>query len=117
MMNLKTIFLILLAMVMIVTSCQDDEHELGAMLAPADIDFEVIQDFAVDEGGNTVILQNNTPGTISIWDYGTGRSTRQQDTIRFAFQGEYVIKFSAVTAGGVVEMEPVTIQVTDDNLM
>jgi hypothetical protein len=115
--KIKNIFIMLLAMVLLVTSCQDESHELGEILAPSQINFEVVQDYSIDEGGNTVILKNNTPETVSIWDYGTGRSTRQQDTIRFAFKGEYVIKFSAVTAGGVVEMEPVTIEVTDDNLM
>lgn len=114
--SIRQIFCLTLASMFIATSCQDDDNELGEMLDPSAIDFEVIQDKATDPGGNTVILINNTPNTVSMWDYGTGRSTRQQDTVRFAFKGEYVIKFSALTAGGVVDLEPVTIQVTQDNL-
>jgi hypothetical protein len=114
--HIKFLYFVL-AMMLFITSCQDDDHELGDVLSPSEIDFDVIQDFNEDAGGNTVILKNNTPGTISMWDYGTGRSTRMQDTIRFAFKGEYVVKFSAVTAGGIVELEPVTITVTEDNLM
>lgn len=97
-------------------ACQKADHDLGRMLDPSEISFEVVQDLSADPGGNTVILRNETPGTISIWDYGTGRSGRATDTVRFAFQGDYEIKFSALTAGGVVEMEPVQIQVTEDNL-
>ena len=98
------------------TSCQNNDYELGEKLDASDIHFEVIQDFDADAGGNTVILINNTPETVSIWDYGTGRSNRAIDTVRYAFKGEYTIKFSASTAGGVVEMDPVNITVKDDNL-
>jgi hypothetical protein len=113
--KIQKIFCIVLALVVISTSCQDD-HELGNPLDKSEIDFEVIQDFDGTPGGNTVYLINNTPGTVSMWDYGTGRSTRAMDTVDFAFAGDYVIKFSVVTAGGVVEMDPVTITVTDNDL-
>lgn len=113
--KMNKIFFMILGLVVISTSCQDD-HELGEVLDKSEIKFEVIQDFDNTPGGNTVFLVNNTPGTISIWDYGTGRSNRASDTVEFAFAGDYVIKFSAVTAGGVVEMDPVTITVTDNDL-
>jgi hypothetical protein len=114
--KIQAIFLMILSAAMVFTACQDDGQELGAKLDESQIDFEVIQERSLDAGGNTVVLKNNTPGTISMWDYGTGKSNRAVDTVRFAFKGEYVIKFSALTAGGVVELEPVTIQVTEDNL-
>lgn len=114
--TLYKIFPLLLVSMVLMTSCQDDDYTLGEMPDKSAIDFEVVQEYSIDEGGNTVVLKNNTPGTVSMWDYGTGRSTRFVDTVRFAFQGEYVIKFSALTAGGIVEMDPVTITVTDDNL-
>jgi hypothetical protein len=109
-----SICMMLMALI-VISACQDDGHELGAVLSKDEIDIDVDQPLQIDPGGNTVILKNNTPGTVSMWDYGTGRSTRAQDTVRFAFKGEYVIKFSAVTAGGVVELDPITIQVTEDN--
>lgn len=115
-MNKVKVILASLLMVMVaITSCQDDDHELGAMLDPSQIDFDVTQDFTISPGGNTIILKNNTPGTVSMWDYGTGRSNRAQDTVQFAFKGEYTIKFSAMTAGGVVEMEPVVVTVEEDD--
>ncbi|MFT2009954.1 hypothetical protein ACMA1I_14855 [Pontibacter sp. 13R65] len=113
---IKILLYLLLAPMFLITACQDDNYELGRMLDKSEIKFRVEQARNIDPGGNTVILINETPGTISMWDYGTGRSERRVDTVRFAFQGEYVIKFSAATAGGIVEMDPVTIQVTEDNL-
>lgn len=114
--NNRLLLFALLAVMMVVISCQDDDHELGEILTPSEIDFEVTQDLMADPGGNTVILKNNTPGTIPLWDYGTGRSTRQNDTVRFAFKGEYEIRLSVATAGGIVTLDPVTIEVTEDNL-
>lgn len=114
--KLYYIFSFILALMFLLTSCQDDDHELGRMLSKSEIDFEVIQDYTVDEGGNTVILRNYTSNIVPMWDYGTGRSNRVEDTVRFPFKGEYTIKFSALTAGGIVEMEPVIIEVTEDNL-
>jgi hypothetical protein len=111
-----TLFSILLGTLFLASSCQKDDHELGRMLDKSEINFKVTQDLSVDPGGNTVILTNETPETVAMWDYGTGRSNRQVDTVRFPFQGQYSIKFSAMTAGGIVEMEPKTVKVTQNNL-
>lgn len=107
--------LLALSFLFVMFSCNDEDYELGRKLDASELDFSVTQDYNIDEGGNTIILKNNTPGTIPIWDYGTGKSNKATDTIRFAFAGEYTIKFSAATAGGVVAAEPVTVTVTDDN--
>jgi len=114
--NFKIIFYLAISTMFLVSSCQDDDNELGEMLKKSEIKYKAVQDKNVDPGGNTVILMNETPGTVSMWDYGTGRSTRMIDTVRFAFKGTYQIKFSAVTAGGIVELDPLTIEVTEDNL-
>jgi hypothetical protein len=106
----------LLMLVLLIAGCKKEEISMGELPDPSQIEFEVKQDLAIDAGGNTVILINKTPGTIPIWDYGTGKSNRQQDTIRFAFAGDYIIKFSADTRAGIVEKPPVTIKVTKDNL-
>jgi hypothetical protein len=111
-----TLILFTLGTLFFASSCQKDDHELGRMLDRSEVNFKVVQDLVTDPGGNTVIMINETPETISMWDYGTGRSNRQVDTVRFAFQGDYVIKFSALTAGGIVEMEPKVVKVTQNNL-
>lgn len=110
-------FILPIILMTVLTACEDEAPGLGAKLDASQIDFEVIQDLNADPGGNTVILRNNTPGTVAMWDYGTGRSNREVDTIRFAFKGDYEIKFSAVTRGGIVTMTPVIVEVTEDNVM
>lgn len=99
-----------------VLSCKKKEYSLGTLPDKSQINMEVKQDLAVDPGGNTVYLINNTAGIEPVWDYGTGKSLRQKDTVRFAFKGDYVIKRTAVTAGGLVELQPINIKVTQDNL-
>lgn len=109
------IVLLFAAMIISLWSCQDFDNEIGRKLDPSELDFTVVQDYSIDPGGNTVILTNNTPQTIPVWDYGTGKSNRAIDTIHFAFAGDYTIKFSAITDGGVVEADPITITVTGNN--
>ncbi|WP_435137038.1 hypothetical protein [Formosa sp. A9] len=97
-------------------SCSDDDHQLGEKLDPSELEFTVVQDYAIDEGGNTVVLTNNTPQTVAYWNYQTGTSNKNQLTVQYAFAGEYTIQFSATTDGGLVEAVPVTITVTENNL-
>jgi hypothetical protein len=112
----NAIIILPMLLVLTVASCTKDEHSLGASPAKADIKYSVTQDFKADSGGNTVILRNLTPQTISIWDFGTGTSTRMTDTVHFAFKGDYTIKFSAATAGGIVQLDSVVVKVTEENL-
>ncbi len=112
--TIKNIIVLVLSL-MVSMSCQETTPELGPLPNKSQIQYSVTQDLNADAGGNTVILENKTAGTVSMWDYGTGRSTRAVDTIHFPFKGDYVIKFSAVTGGGIVACDPVTVRVTGDN--
>lgn len=109
-------FAFLFLPVLILTSCQKESYNLEKTLDKSAIKFSVTQDLAADPGGNTVILTNETPGVLSVWDYGTGLSTRTKDTIKFAFKGDYVVRFSALSGGSTIEMDPITVKVTSDNL-
>lgn len=109
-------FLMLLAIGSFVTSCEPETYSLGDTPDKSEIKFEIIQDFEADAGGNTVIMSNQTEGVVLTWDYGTGKSNKALETVKYAFKGDYVINILAVTAGGLVELDPVTITVTDDNL-
>lgn len=108
--------LTILILPLLFTACKKDEHSLGMVLDKSEIKYTVTQDMKADPGGNTVILKNMTPGTLSMWDYGTGSSTRMVDTVKFAFTGDYVIKFSVSTGGRIVKMDSVVVKVTQDNL-
>lgn len=113
---LKNIFLPVLPILLLGLGCIDDDQELGQLSSADQIDFEIIQDFDTDAGGNTVILKNNTPETIALWDYQQGRSTRTQDTVQYPFAGTYTISLTIMTAAGQVNLDPVTIEVTENNL-
>jgi hypothetical protein len=108
--------LVLLMLPLLMIACKKDEHNMGEVLDKADINFTVTQDLQADPGGNTVILKNLTPGTLPMWDYGTGTSNRMTDTVKFAFAGDYTIKFAVSTGGMVVNMDSVIVKVTSDNL-
>lgn len=112
---LVTSFL-MLATLMLVSSCSPETYSLDTPMDKADIHFEITQDLAADPGGNTVIMKNTTPGVVLNWDYGTGKSSKAVETVKYAFKGSYTIKISAVTGGGIVTLDPVTITVNQDNL-
>jgi hypothetical protein len=111
---LVTSFLMLA--LMLVSSCSPDSYSLDGTMDKSDIHFEITQDFVTDPGGNTVLLKNTTPGVVLNWDYATGKSNKADLKVQYAFKGTYIIKISAVTGGGIVELDPVTITVTEDNL-
>src|SRR5688572_4598772 len=111
------ITLILFLAVLTVLSCKKKEYSLSGLPDKSAIKMDVKQDLTVDAGGNTVYLTTGTEQILPVWDYGTGKSNRLTDTIRFAFKGDYTIKRTAVTDGGLVELDPVTIHVTKDNLL
>ncbi len=101
---------------LIIGSCSPENNTLGTALEKSDIDFEIVQDFTTDPGGNTVTMTNKTEGVVLTWDYGTGKSNKKVETVKYAFKGDYEIIITAITAGGIVELDPVPITVTDDNL-
>lgn len=115
--SLYKITLIFFLAVLTVLSCKKKDYSMSGLPDKSAINMEVKQDLTVDAGGNTVYLTTRTEQIIPVWDYGTGKSNRIVDTIRFAFKGDYTIKRTAVTDGGLVELDPVVIHVTKDNLL
>lgn len=113
--NNKIALFVLMA-VLTVLSCKKKDYSLAGTPDTSAINMEVKQDLTVDDGGNTVYLINHSDKVEPYWDFATGTSTRRIDTVRYAFKGDYTIKRTAVTSGGLVELEPVTIHVTKDNL-
>lgn len=116
MIRLSKILAALFLPLMIVMACQKENYDLESAIDKSSVKFTVVQDRAVDPGGNTVILTNETQGVLPMWDYGTGRSTRMKDTIRFAFKGTYMVKFSVLSGGKEVKLDSVPVEVTADNL-
>ncbi|HUP14307.1 MAG TPA: hypothetical protein VM187_18925, partial [Niastella sp.] len=102
--------------VLAVLGCKKKDYSLSGTPDKSAINMEVKQDLQVDAGGNTVYLINHTDNIEPYWNYTTGTSIRRIDTVRYAFKGDYVIKRTAITGGGLVELDPVTVHVTKDNL-
>jgi hypothetical protein len=113
---IKQIALLIFIVLFTVLSCKKKDYSLGGLPNKSEINMEVKQDLTVDAGGNTVYLINHTDQIEPVWDYGTGKSMRRVDTIHYAFVGDYKIARSAVTGGGLVYLDTVTIHVTKENL-
>lgn len=113
--SIKTILYTLLGATFLTTSCQDDDHSLGATLDKSQLQYEIKQAYDIDAGGNTIIMRNTTPGVLTLWDFGSGTSTQAIDTLRFPFKGSYTVKLSVLSGGGVTVVDPVTLEVTEDN--
>ena len=113
---INRIALLTLFAVFTVVSCKKKDYSLGDTPDKSAINMEVKQDLTVDAGGNTVYLINHTDQVEPVWDYAIGKSIRRIDTVRYAFKGDYIVKRTAVTGGGLVQLDPITIHVTKDNL-
>lgn len=113
---IKYIALLIFPALLYIVACRKQDYRLPAMPDKSTINMEVKQDLTVDPGGNTIYLINHTDKIEPLWDFGTGKSSRQTDTIHFAFTGDYTIKRSAVTGGGLVYLDSVLVHVTKDNL-
>jgi hypothetical protein len=116
MIRFSKIFVVLFLPLVVMMSCQKESYNLEPTIDKSNVKFTVVQDLAADPGGNTVILTNETQGVLPIWDYGTGRSTRMRDTVRFAFKGNYMVKFSVLSGGSEVKLDSVPLVVSADNL-
>jgi hypothetical protein len=57
---------------------------------------------ATTDGGNQIVMINNTPKVGSYWNYGTGLSSAQNDTVVLPFIGEQTITFTSLCDGGTV---------------
>jgi hypothetical protein len=113
---IKLITLLTIVALVTVLSCKKKDYSLSGLPDKSEINMEIKQDLTVDAGGNTVYLINHTDKVEPVWDYGTGVSMRRVDTIHYAFPGDYKIARSAVTGGGIVYLDTVTVKVTKENL-
>lgn len=97
----KSLFYILLPAALLLTACNPvvDDIPMGGVLAESQLNIDV---HATTDGGNQIVLSNNTPGVGSYWDYIVGRSAAQRDTVTLPFLGEQSITFTGLCDGGTV---------------
>lgn len=89
------------------------QKKIGLQQLPATASYTITQ----GEDANTFILQNTTPGSIAYFDYGSGTTTNNTDTIHFPFAGNYPIKFTAFVQGGSVQGATDTIKILQNNFL
>lgn len=99
---MKKYVFILMSLMGLFAACDPviDDKPIGGVISADDLNLEVTN---LAEGSNAVVLKNNTPGVGSYWDYGTGVSIRQCDTIVMPYVGDITVNFIGLCDGGQVE--------------
>lgn len=103
----------LLGLVVLFTACSPNQYELGTIVSKDELKFSIIPD-AKDP--NLIVLKSSTPGVTPQWITPLGRSTQVQDTVRIAFPGKYKFVYGALSAGGFVQADTLTLNITTTNL-
>lgn len=98
---MKKIILFLLSALVFGTACDPlvDDKSIGGVVSESELDITVR---STSEGSNEILLENNTPGVGSYWDYIVNKSTKQSDVVRLPFVGELTITFVGLCDGGTV---------------
>lgn len=98
---MKKIILFLLSALVFGTACDPivDDKSIGGVVSESELNI-VVQ--STSEGSNEILLENNTPGVGSYWDYIVNKSTKQSDVVRLPFVGELTITFVGLCDGGTV---------------
>jgi len=91
--------LILLAGTMIACEPVVTHYSMGGII-PADQLKLTVK--ATTEGGNQIVLANETPRCAGWWDYGIGIARSDRDTIIIPYMGTHTITFKGMCDGGIV---------------
>lgn len=97
-------FFAIIFVLLALASCDPvvDDRSAGSVLSADQLDLQV---YNLSEGSNAIVVKNNTQGVGSYWDYGTGVSRRQCDTIVMPYVGDITVKFVGLCDGGQVKTE------------
>ena len=103
-----------LAVTFSMTACSPTQmrYDQASPIDKSKLKFSVSQQQGYD---NKVFLLSQTPDIIPYWNYGVGTSTNVADTVILPFGGTHTIKYSVESAGGFVNGDSVTIQVTQND--
>lgn len=94
-------FMWMLGCLLLLVACEPvmDDKKLGGILSESELQLEVRN---TTDGGNEILMINNTPGIGSYWNYVTGVSTKREVTTVLPFLGEQTITFIGICDGGTV---------------
>jgi hypothetical protein len=91
------------------SSCRPDKYELGPMANKADLKFTIAPS---TKNPNDIVLTSLTPGLTPMWVTPYGQSIRVKDTINVPFPGTYKFVYGVESAGGLVQADTTTINIS-----
>ncbi|MDD4968922.1 MAG: hypothetical protein PHT07_05795 [Paludibacter sp.] len=103
------LFSILSLVTIVFFACTPDQYELKAPLDKSVLKFSVTRDAT---NPNKFILKSSTPNAQPFWVTPVGTSVKMTDTIDVPFPGKDTIRYSVLSAGGIVTAEPYAFEVT-----
>jgi len=111
--NMKRRIFYLLVVVILIGACTPIEirEDAGPIVPASDFKFTITNDPSNDY---ILYLDNQTKGVMFSWDYAWGVTRKQHDTVSMLVPGDYTIRITALTGGGIVTTEK-TISVTKAN--
>lgn len=109
---IKYIFLVFVLSFAI--SCEPIEKrlELGSAITADQLDITAVPLMVNGKRSNKVILDNKSP-VLSLWNYGSGRSTRKSDTVLMVATGERTIRFVGLNPDGTKIQKNLTVRVDE----
>lgn len=119
---MKKIILSIFAIIATVTACDPivNDIPMGGVVSESSLNLTVKN---VVEGGNEILLENNTPGVGSLWDYMIDKSTLAKKVIVLPFMGKITVTFTGLCAGGTVtttrtvEINKITTPIAEEWIM
>ncbi len=88
----------------------EDREGMGGIVPASDFKLETYSILVDNVASNKIVMKNSTFGVGSFWDYGSGFSSRQQDTVIVPFLGNLPITFTGISNGG-TDTKSQTVQV------
>ncbi|RCW35323.1 hypothetical protein [Marinilabilia salmonicolor] len=110
--KLYIVFSLLAVLMLGFSACQPEEYSLGEMITQNNLKYRIVQDA---EDPNMVILQSLTEGVTPLWVTPMGRSSHIVDTVRIPFSGDYQFVYGVQSAGGFVQADTFTLELTTTN--
>ncbi len=109
----RLIWMSLTLLMFAITGCEPgvDSAKLDKPLAQSDWKISIEP---VTDGGNEFVMTNETPGTSSYWNWGTGYSNLNEATVALPFLGEAEVTFVGIADGGA--SEPIVTKINIDHV-
>lgn len=107
----KILFIVMISICGLITSCGTDSIELAPNLTES----EITWDYTTTGVTNEFVFENTTPNVTTMWDFGNGQvATGSTATAQYAMSGTYTVSVKVLSAGGETTVTR-DIVLTEDN--